>query len=701
MDSGSLGGFKRLIHNNLISALGTGFLIAGSIKACSDYVLNNSNRESLDWVQYYSLIALLPLSVIFISFISNKSLLAVIKGSLFFFYFLSVLVLYWNLYNFLLSLCSSLVIIFFLRKSSYAKENILLLLLAYNSFFLIVSKIAWWQDLWVLLAFDPYTLAVFFMTLTFTSFCFLKDNSQNISSGKTFVRIIRIMIPLCLFFAASLACKEMVPAQVHHWGCYTGTAELIRQGGYLLWSVPSQYGFLSILSIAFFPVESCWQAFWIIQIIFLVTSSMMVFYILYSFRKTHLNYFLSIIITLCAVFLFPGWVPELWGVNFFPSVGPFRFFWLYVILFFVVIQCQSNFFKNKEHENYLGSFIWIIGCMWSFESAYYVSCVWFSYLFFSALLDADEQGQRRFLRAIGKNLITPVLFLAGTVSILYCFYWIRLSEMPDFYSYAEHALSFKDGFGGIAISLKGGFGLLVLLLVFIITEIAAIIGMSGSDRKRIPFLAALYAGFWAIISYFVGRSHENNISNLMPLIIFIAGSLLLIRKNGKETSGILLKLMIIQFYTMVVTLTIGNLKGMEIFLPMIKMENLTIESTLPDVDPDVSAAMRLAGITPKDSIVYLDYTLLLPDVNKKIYHYWLPVNPATIYDPLSKERIKLYIQRFSKQFRSGGYLISRDNEHLKIKSVLGSCFDPVGPSYRWKDISIQRYALKNNYLIYP
>jgi hypothetical protein len=227
-----------------------------------------------------------------------------------------------------------------------------------------------------------------------------------------------------------------------------------------------------------------------------------------------------------------------------------------------------------------------------------------------------------------------------------------------------------------------------------ITEIVGIFRMPGSDKKLIPFLAALYAGFWAFISYFVGRSHENNISNLMPLIVFIAGSLLLIRKNGEESSGVLLNLMILQLYTIIVTLTIGNFKGMENFLSTIKSENLSIESKLPYIDPDVSAAMRLAGITPKDSIVYRDYTLLVPDIRKENYHYWLPVNPATIYDPLDEERTELYIRRFSKQFRSGGYLIARDDYHLKIRSALGSCFDPVGPAYQWKDISIQRYALK-------
>ena len=687
--------FKRLFHNDLFSALGAGFLIAVSWKVFSDCFLDISDPEDLDWHQYYSLITLLPLSVVMISFIKSKGWLFYVKVFLIVFYFASILVLYWSLYNFLLSFCSSLLFIFFLRRSGYSKENILFLFVTYNSFFLIISRIAWWQDLGVLVAGDLYTFIVFFLILALSVFCILRADFENISQEKYFTGILKTTISLCVFFVAAIACRKMNLMQIHHWGCYTGTAELIRQGGYLLWSVPSQYGFLSILSIAFFPLESCWEAFWTIQLIFLVSSSMMVFYVLYSFSKTKLNYILSLITTLCAVFLFPGWVPDLLGVNYFPSVGPFRFFWLYSIIFFIVIQWQRKFIKNQKYENYFGSFIWIIGCLWSFESAYYVSFVWFFYLFFNSLVYAEGKGQKGIIKTLCQNFIIPALFFLTSASMICCFYWIIMSELPDIYSYVEHALSFKSGFGGLSMSLRGGFGLLLLILVFIIADIVYIYRTPGCNKKVIPFLAALYAGLWAFISYFVGRSHENNISNLIPLIVFITGSLLLIRKKDGMESATLFKLAAIQLYTIIVTLTIGNFTGLRNFLPIIKTENINIESTLPDPDPEISAAMVSAGITLKDSIIYIDKIILLGNNKNERYHYWLPVNPATIYDPLNKERTKIYIQRFSRQFRSGGYLITRgDDDYLKIESAIQSFYDPIGPAYRIKDIYIQRYTLK-------
>jgi len=38
-----------------------------------------------------------------------------------------------------------------------------------------------------------------------------------------------------------------------HQSVYVGPAELVRQGGWLYWDVPSQYGFLSILTLVLLP----------------------------------------------------------------------------------------------------------------------------------------------------------------------------------------------------------------------------------------------------------------------------------------------------------------------------------------------------------------------------------------------------------------------------------------------------------------
>jgi len=51
----------------------------------------------------------------------------------------------------------------------------------------------------------------------------------------------------------------------YHWEFYIGPAELVRQGGWLLWDVPAQYGFLSELAIAWIPAASPWESLFVLN----------------------------------------------------------------------------------------------------------------------------------------------------------------------------------------------------------------------------------------------------------------------------------------------------------------------------------------------------------------------------------------------------------------------------------------------------
>ena len=69
-------------------------------------------------------------------------------------------------------------------------------------------------------------------------------------------------MPLIIFFLESFSTAELFShlkgGFFHHWQPYTGVLSMINQGGYLLWDVPSQYGFLSLLTIYIFPVVDPW-----------------------------------------------------------------------------------------------------------------------------------------------------------------------------------------------------------------------------------------------------------------------------------------------------------------------------------------------------------------------------------------------------------------------------------------------------------
>jgi hypothetical protein len=682
--------FTHLLDNLLLQLAGAGFLIIACMKFYSWIRAGVASSEQSDWQQYYSLITVLPFTAFFIYRFSGNNLVHRLKPLFAVFYVFVVFYLYWSLNSFLLGVFTFSLVYFSFRKKELVREHTFLFFIIYISFFLVISRISWWQDVGKYVWLDLFTSIVFLVSLALCIGAFVKRESFEIGPGKRALNFIKIAVACCLFFIVAMESRDMEIMELHHWSCYTGTAELLRQGGYLLWSVPSQYGFLSILSIAILPIKSCWQSFWVLQIIFLSSTSFFLFYILYSYQKSTLNWLLSIIITVCALHLFPAWAPSIFGVNSCPSVGPYRFFWLYAIIFFIVIQSERSIIKSKSRENLCGTLLWIIGCLWSFESAYYVSAVWFSYLFLLAALPAEQT----FIIRLFRNFLPSFVMLLVAITVISIFYLIRIDHLPDIYSFAEHALSFKIGFGSISIDFRGGFGLLILVLAFILADF--IYCFQNTDRRNLPLLGAIYAGFWAGISYFIGRSHENNISNLMPLIIFISGALLLIAKrNGSK--AYLLKIAVLQLYVLIITLTLGNKEGMQGFLSNIQKENVNIESAIPLLSSELSEAMQAAGITEKDSIVFLDnIALLKKEMNGPVYNFWLPINPSTVYNPLPVERSALYIQRFSKKYKSGGFLIIGGNEHDDhLEKIIKASFDTAGPVYRNNKISIQRFKVKN------
>ncbi|HEX8199161.1 MAG TPA: hypothetical protein VF590_01645, partial [Isosphaeraceae bacterium] len=107
------------------------------------------------------------------------------------------------------------------------------------------------------------------------------------------------------------------PFAVHHWGVFVGPAELVRQGGWPLWDVPSQYGFLSTLSIAWLPVRSVWQSFYLVNVTLVALSLGWLFLVLRSLRAGVANLVFALAVPLAALFVTgnseylsgPSWTP--------------------------------------------------------------------------------------------------------------------------------------------------------------------------------------------------------------------------------------------------------------------------------------------------------------------------------------------------------------------------------------------------------
>src|SRR5262249_5630817 len=117
-----------------------------------------------------------------------------------------------------------------------------------------------------------------------------------------------------------------------HWSPIVAPAEMVRRGGWLLWGVPSQYGFLNTVAVAWMPFRSVWQAFYVVHAALTFASGCAVFALFRLLRKSPANLALSLAMALASVFMVPGWaIPgEPLGPWVTPAVGGYRFIWCHV-----------------------------------------------------------------------------------------------------------------------------------------------------------------------------------------------------------------------------------------------------------------------------------------------------------------------------------------------------------------------------------
>lgn len=477
-----------------------------------------------------------------------------------------------------------------------------------------------------------------------------------------------------------------------HWSVFVGPSEMVRQGGWLLWDVPSQYGYLNILLIAFSPFKSVWQATYFINSFLLFASALFLFYILRSLRNGLLNFCFALLVTLAAVFLIAGWPPALLGPQVFPSLGPFRFIWCYVLLFILVLEFRSDSKRLERQLPLIGCGVWLIGTLWSSESAVYCAAIWLPAYALIVYRKArsiyeERESMKSCLRAVAFRLMIPLVLLALAVGLITVYYILRLGHAPDWRGFFEYSLSFANGF--FAIPIEAGGAVWTLFLIFCaFSTVAAYFLHSGLTHKRASLISGAWGALWSVTSYFVSRSHPNNATVLAPVFCVVIGLTLYLLATYKQTDwwATLVKMSFVPILTVLLTVTFGNASFLGLYLSSPKLTyERNIDTHLPLIDSSLQELLNTAGVKPEGPIVYSavrvksiepladglshDHGVLLPawpiDGGQQListYRAWLPTTPFVLFAPLPEERRQTYMRRFIARVRLSGWLIQNRKE---------------------------------------
>jgi hypothetical protein len=499
-------------------------------------------------------------------------------------------------------------------------------------------------------------------------------------------------VAVVLLAAASIRTNGLfTPSTMSHWAFYVGPAELVRQGGWLLWDVPAQYGFLSELTIAWIPTPSPWEGLFILNSLMSFLLALTVFLLLRSLGRGILNLLMSFSVALVAGFFRPGLLPQITGPNSYPSIGGFRFLWCVALLLILLTLLRPRPPRARRAILLAGNLVWIIGVLWSAESAIYSTFVWLPGYFLMVVADSRSQADiRRRILGIGVLSAVPALFLATALATVFVVYQVGLGQGPDLKNFYEFGLTYQGGFGAYPID-PGGPGW-VLFLTYVATLVTLVWNARKQPAVASVVLVATAALIYSTSSYFVGRSNPVNVWNLAPEVcIALAVTLALAGRHERDDPvPALLRLVAGPLLIILLFGALGNRFALVDWVTRPQSDITHIDNALQATDPTLQALLD-AHVHPGDSVAYLAEDLdpvLSPHLYTDVMQpngapLWLPLVPFAEINLLRPARRVTYMERFIARHPQGGWLIERTGSHPHgnwVIQVIKAHFTP-GPTY--------------------
>jgi hypothetical protein len=443
----------------------------------------------------------------------------------------------------------------------------------------------------------------------------------------------------------------------HNWSFYTGPALMIRQGATVLWDVPSQYGLLSVLAIAWVPFHNIWQAAYDLNTILNLLFALTLFALIRSPAGDLIDQAASGLLAFALLFCRVVDPRPYLAVQVFPSIGGMRFAWV-LLLFLVTVRCAQRADAGRPTAWLLlaGSLVWVTGCLWSVESAFYCTVTWLPAL---ALL-SWSQGRRWLL------LLAPPVAAAVLGGLLLVMAGRQIGHLPDVRGYFDFATSYAGGFGYVAPNPAGPVGVLIAAMG---VALASLVVQRGPLRATSLAAAGM---LWSTGSYFVGRSHPSNAINLMPMVV--AAILALMRLQLPLPGPVAVRHLAAAVLAMLLAGSLAYEYGVVRFAATPPTPVSQIDSLRPRVSPALQALLSRSRIRRDEPLVYMgdeaDGSPLMPvwqdSAGAPVLEprLWLPAPGQLSVLPIGRR--SEYLQRSQSRFPNGGWLIEADHPDLDV-----------------------------------
>jgi hypothetical protein len=488
------------------------------------------------------------------------------------------------------------------------------------------------------------------------------------SGAATILTLLGAVVLLALSF------RTAPIVDLYHWAVYVGPIQALRQGAWLLWDAPAQYGVMPTLIPTLLP-GNAWQSFYVFQAAANVVIAFLMFWAFGGKGSSVSRIILATTLTATTLFFRPREGPVLLAAQMTPSGGPVRFIWLFVILAYVfryymkAMKGAGRADSSELRFELYGTLIWLGSVCWSVEAAIYCSGAWFpAYLLFLIQRTSRElrsgRSRSEVTRLLLRSLALPIgglLLVVAAVSIVYRF---GLGHLPDWTAYFEYALLYSGGFHSMGIDPSGSVWFLLIIFLAISTAVVMYL-VKDPFHPRVIVLAAAWGGTWALGSYFVSRSHPANLLSIATFLVFAAAiTLRVVADQPPERWHALIRVAILPMFVTPIALTLGHPQFLQqITTPQLSYRDFTEQ--IPLMEPSLNELLLEAGAKPTDPVVRIgDGRLVLPAWRQRdsrgarvISPYsWLP-KQYEIIATLPADRRQKYIDRLAQHLRLSGWLV--------------------------------------------
>ncbi len=466
----------------------------------------------------------------------------------------------------------------------------------------------------------------------------------------------------------------------YHRSFFVDVAQLARDGHWLLWDIPSIYGYLSVQTIALMPANNAWQALFILSSIIITIESCIIFTLWRWGRSDWTNFAFAVLMALATFGEGVSRYP--YGARLYPQ-GSFRFIWLIGLLFVAFLTYVWRLQPRRVRMlSWIGHVIWLISLLWSFEAAVWATVVWLPFNVLNELtLGIPNRFQLRLWLRFAKRLVLRLwpfaaLPIAAFV-VMELIYAIRLKHFPDFIGYVEFTGAFVSGSVHAAFPLNpagAAWSNVLLLGAFAAVLIAA---MRAGEWSVTPLLAAVWLAVWATSTYYALEPFDAHVELMLAVLIPSAAIVTFVSRDVLigNRAALFARLAIAPIAIICIASFFGQpSRFFTMTFPFMPGWTSDTLQTLPPIPPELSRLASRAGIRPGDPVLIPngpDWTeisqgMLFPIVHEPgsravAYRAWAPVSPlgveGTIFG-LSLKRRQTYIDRFLELSPSGGWYVT-------------------------------------------